>query len=206
MHSRNQIQLILFDLGNVLVELDGFPWFKHQNNKLKLDEIHQRWLALDSVRLFETGKIDEDCFFQQAFSELSLDKQDETIDSFSEKYRNWVINFYPGTRELLQELQSKFQIACLSNTNPYHIRHLKNVSNELDLFEHCFFSHEIGHIKPDPQAFWHVMKKLSIEPENILFLDDSRDNVLAAKQCGMQAAQVLGLEEVKQVLYQLMAI
>lgn len=205
MPSRKAIQLILFDLGNVLVELNGFPWFP-QAGKLQLDELHRRWLALESVRLFEKGKMDENIFFQHAFDELALEKSGETLESFSRKYKNWVINFYPEAQELLIQLKSEYRIACLSNTNAFHIRHLKEISNELHLFDHCFFSHEIGHIKPDPQAFQHVTKMLSMPPENILFLDDSIDNVNAAIQCGMQAEQVFGIKEVKQRLTSLLAI
>lgn len=218
MPSRKQAQLILFDLGNVLVELDGFPWFpetgnNQTGNKLQLDELHRRWLSLKSVRLFETGKMDENIFFQQALDELSLEKYGETLESFTRKYKNWVINFYPEARGLLAQLKSEYRIACLSNTNACHIRHLKEISNELHFFDYCFFSHEIGHVKPDPLAFHHVIKALSlssaispvIAPENILFLDDSIDNVNAAIQCGMQAEQVFGIKEVKQRLTSLLA-
>jgi len=210
LRSKQQIQLILFDLGNVLVELNGFPWFQHENSELTLDEIHRRWVSLDSIKLFETGKINEKDFFEMAFKELDLNNYRknigniENLESFEKKFRHWVINFLPGAGHLLKELKNEFQIACLSNTNTCHINHLKSISTELSLFDHCFFSHEIGFIKPDPQAFLHVSNALSIKTENIFFLDDSKDNVNIAIQCGMNAKQVFGLEEAKLALNELM--
>jgi putative hydrolase of the HAD superfamily len=192
-----QIKCILFDLGNVLVELDGFPWFQHSFPNLDLESIHKKWVKLDSVRQFETGKITQKEFFKKSLAELELD---EELEHFANRYKHWVKGFYSGSEELLKNLKKNYTVACLSNTNSCHIDHLNQTGSFLSEFDYCFFSHEIGAIKPDAEAFEHACKKLNLKSESIFFVDDSETNVKAAIKCGMKAQQVIGFHELKGVL------
>jgi glucose-1-phosphatase len=63
-----------------------------------------------------------------------------------------------------------------------------------------FSSHLTGKIKPDPEAFEHVVDMLGCEPPEVLFLDDNLPNVEAARLIGMQAQRVRGVEESRAVL------
>ena len=57
-----------------------------------------------------------------------------------------------------------------------------------------------GKIKPDEEAFQHVLATLGCEGPETLFLDDSRLNVDAAKRVGMNAFQVQGPLEAEHAL------
>jgi len=72
-----------------------------------------------------------------------------------------------------------------------------------DAFDHHFASHLIGRIKPDEDAFRYVIETLGRSATEILFLDDNKLNVEAAKRAGMKAAQVRGAEEAEKVLSEL---
>jgi putative hydrolase of the HAD superfamily len=67
-------------------------------------------------------------------------------------------------------------------------------------FDHHFVSHLTGKIKPDEEAFQHVLATLGCEGPAVLFLDDSYLNVAAAKRVGMTAFQVQGPAEAEQAL------
>ena len=67
-------------------------------------------------------------------------------------------------------------------------------------FDHHFASHLTGKIKPDEEAFCHVMATLGCQGPETLFLDDSRLNVAAAKRVGMTAFQVQGPVEAEHAL------
>lgn len=47
-------------------------------------------------------------------------------------------------------------------------------------------SAEVGYVKPEPEIFLHFFKKFNLEPEDCLFIDDSRTNVEMAERLGMQ--------------------
>lgn len=197
MHDKQKTQCIVFDLGNVLVELKGFPWFEAQDPTLSQQSIHRKWLELESVREFETGKISEPDFFKRIISELKL-KEDP--DVFAQRYRDWVAGFYPEAEALLLNLKKHYQIACLSNTNSFHIRHLNQQANTLSLFDYSFLSYEMGFIKPDPSAFQYVLNRLRLPAEKLLFVDDNLDNVYSAQKLGFNAHHVIGFESLKTTL------
>ena len=188
------IQYVLFDLGFVLVDLDGMPFV---NESLSHTEMHRQWLSLKSVRDFETGKISEQDFFSQAHQELQLD---ESLQQFVQRYLQWVRGPYPGAEHLLHQLKQNYRIGCLSNTNIAHINHLKRMGNFLELFDDRFYSYEIAAIKPDIKSYQHVLQHLNLSPEAILFIDDSEDNIQAAKNLGIQAFQAKGFAAVETVL------
>ena len=54
-----------------------------------------------------------------------------------------------------------------------------------------------GKIKPDEEAFQHVLAVLGCEGSETLFLDDSHLNVEAAKRVGMTAFRYRDLERLK---------
>ena len=53
---------------------------------------------------------------------------------------------------------------------------------------------------PDPAAFQHVVNAMSCKPSEILFLDDSRMNVDAARRVGMKAERVNGIGQIEKIL------
>ena len=55
-------------------------------------------------------------------------------------------------------------------------------------------------IKPDHDVFEHVATTLSLDPGEILFVDDNQINVDAARVFGMQVQHCVGPHEVRAVL------
>ena len=70
----------------------------------------------------------------------------------------------------------------------------------VNLFEHHFPSHLTGRIKPDREAFEQVTETLGVDPPDVLFLDDNKENVAAARTCGFAAFQVQGIAMAESVL------
>jgi putative hydrolase of the HAD superfamily len=60
-------------------------------------------------------------------------------------------------------------------------------------------SRETGLLKPDGEAFQHVIRQTRSSPERIMFFDDSQRNVDSAAT-GMVACKTVGLAEVYRVL------
>ena len=53
------------------------------------------------------------------------------------------------------------------------------------LFDPLIYSHEVGFQKPDPRIYALTCDCLEIAPENIVFVNDSAENILAAQAFGM---------------------
>ena len=54
---------------------------------------------------------------------------------------------------------------------------------------------DVFKIKPDPEGLLTAAKTLGVKPAEVLFVGDSRNDVGAARQAGMQAAYLRGGED-----------
>jgi glucose-1-phosphatase len=198
MSSAHLFDVILFDLGGVLIELAGVDrMLELCSHALSTDELWARWLASEGVRQFETGRTSADAFGAAMLHEFGLPIP---AAQFLEEFTVWPKGVFPGSFELLDQLAASYQLACLSNTNALH---WPRVCDEMGLaryFKHAFASHLVGMLKPDLEIFRHVVDQLGCPPERILFLDDNRLNVAGAATTGMVARRAAGLAEVRAAL------
>jgi HAD superfamily hydrolase (TIGR01509 family) len=194
-----RIRVVLFDVGGVLVELGGSDTLRGWlGPEVTVEQLWAMWLRSPTVRAFETGRIEPPAFATALIEELQLPIASQTfLDSFAA----WPTRAYPGALEMVASIPQTYQRALLSNSN---LLHWPRIMQHLGLgsFEHKFSSHLTGKIKPDSEAFEHVVLTLGCRPSEVLFLDDNLLNVEAARKIGMNAHQARGPEESRRVLEQ----
>ncbi|MCX7771747.1 MAG: HAD family phosphatase, partial [Clostridia bacterium] len=192
---------IVFDLGGVLVELQGFgffdPWTKNKKDEAEFGKL---WLKSPSVRLYEAGKISSTDYAQRLVREMKLTC---TAEEFHKSYKNFIKGPFEGAFGLLKELKHEYKVACLSNTNDIHWEGLLKQYPMDSYFDKLFLSYRIGLLKPDREIFVHVIDELKVSPSRILFFDDNLMNVEAARQAGIEAFRVKGPKEIKSKLREL---
>jgi putative hydrolase of the HAD superfamily len=190
--------VILFDLGGVLIELTGVPtMLAWTRGRFSESQLWDRWLSSPAVREFERGRTTPEDFGGAMVAEFGLPVSTAT---FLEEFLFWPRRLYPGTRALLRTLAERYTVASLSNISAMH---WERVCNEMELapcFDANFPSFETGYVKPDQEAFLHALESLGSPPERVLFMDDNAANVETARSLGMAAFTVAGLESVKSVL------
>jgi len=66
---------------------------------------------------------------------------------------------------------------------------LAALSEKMDwsLFDQVFASGEAGMRKPNLDVFHHVLQDIKLTPEHVAFVDDKKENVLAAETLGIKA-------------------
>jgi len=194
-----KISAILFDVGGVLIELNGLPSIaKLLDSNQSLDDIYQHWMAAPSVIAHETGKIGTDEFSQSVVKDLGLSI---TPAAFMENFVTWIVGAFPDTFTLLEAIPNTLKVAALSNTSDAHWQ-VVEATGLTDKIEHLFLSHEIGHLKPAAPAFQAAVDGLGVPAEEIIFFDDVLENVHAANAFGLNAHQVLNPSEAKAILNQ----
>jgi glucose-1-phosphatase len=195
---QNDIRVILFDVGGVLVELSGLAtllsWLGHS---VTAEQARTLWLISPTVRLFETGKMQPSAFARQMIDELGLhvDSEEFLTALYIRSQR-----IFPGAVELVRRIPRNYVRATLCNTNALQWPSLIEQRDLLGAFDHHFASHLTGKIKPDEEAFQHVLATVGCEGSQTLFLDDSELNVEAAKRAGMIAFLVQGPAEAEHAL------
>lgn len=193
-----KVTTILFDVGGVLIRLHGTP-FKLE--WLGPDSTHEHiwkfWHQSAAVLDFECGQISAEEFAQRFIKEAGLHV---SIDDFLAHFLYWPKDLFDGVHEALQELGSRYRLAALSNSNAYHWPRVVNEMRLGEVIADCISSHQLGVMKPSPEAFEMVIEKLGIPADEILFLDDLQRSVDCARELGMQAVKVTGTEGVMPTL------
>lgn len=193
-----RFDLLLFDLGGVLVENEGPARLASWLPNITSDElILDQWLTSPVVRAFERGRMKPLSFADTVVKELALPI---TSSEFLTDFAEWVTQLYPGTENLLQQLAGSYKLGCLSNTNVLHWQRMSEVMHMDTLFDYHFVSYEMGLLKPDHEVFLHVIEQTGYAPERILYFDDSQCNVDSAEAVGIVARKTLGLTEVYSAL------
>ena len=190
--NNTDIDVILFDLGGVLIELAGVEKMLEWSKGLaSTDELWRRWLQSEAVRAFETGRIDSDEFAVGVIDEFALPVAPA---EFLEAFRGWPRALFPGAHALLAELAPHYRLASVSNTNTMHWARFTGDWSLDQSFHHNFPSHQVGKLKPDAEYFEHVLDAVGAPAARVLFIDDNAINVEAAARLGLVTRRVLGVE------------
>ncbi|MCF7561700.1 HAD family phosphatase [Sabulilitoribacter multivorans] len=180
------IKTIIFDFGNVFINLDIEGAKKYALEKFGVDSFSEEMIAFNSF--YEQGLISTDEFvefYRNNFPELS---EEELIEVW-----NYILKDFPEHRlTFLKALKntSKYKLILLSNTNELHINWIKEDISFYDDFKQCFdsfyLSQEIKLRKPNQDIFEFVLNKNNLKANECLFIDDNLDNINTAKQLGFK--------------------
>ena len=191
--------MIIFDVGGVLVELVGgekmMEWTA--GRYASMPEMYHDWIMCPAVKQFERGHCSSDAFSEEIVRDLDLPVSPA---EFLEEFMKWPNGLLPGIRETLESVKQSYSIACLSNTNSAHWYSQRDTEFLNNIFDNMFLSFQMGMVKPDDEIYRETVRRLGINAEKILFLEDNRVNVEAAARCGINAELALGTEQVRDVL------
>jgi putative hydrolase of the HAD superfamily len=126
-------------------------------------------LVLDQVAP-SLSKLDRDNFFEIAY------------EHFAEP---GVWEPYPEVREVLEELQPRFQLVVISNFDG-RLRFILHHLGISKFFSHVFISSELGADKPDPEIYRRALKFFDLKPNEVLHVgDDPERDWEAASTAGL---------------------
>jgi glucose-1-phosphatase len=199
------IKNIVFDLGNVLLNLDFDASIRaFQKLGLNSEVVNKQQAYADPIFYeLETGKTTPEEFRIQVRRILNNpEATDQQIDDA------WcaMIHDIPEKRvEMLKVLAKNYDVYLFSNTNAIHIKRLHKEFREMygiefpSLFVKDFYSHEIHERKPDLNSYLKVIELSGITPAETLFVDDLEKNILGAEKAGLKTFWLKEGTEVSEV-------
>ena len=184
--ASHQGSWLIFDFGNVLIEIDPARSIEAFQTLGAQADLH---LDANFFHDFETGAITATEFRRALRSQLRWASADSSID------RAWnalLLEIPPKTLSVLRSLRAEgYRLALLSNTNPIHIDEVRRRLGPFGYgefarcFERIFYSYEMGLRKPDPAIYAAVDRELGIaNPAEVLFIDDNAANIASAAAYG----------------------
>lgn len=185
----DEIKVILFDLGRVLVDFD------HKRAAERISafcpktaiEIYNLFFESQVTVAFEAGKITPENFYLEVKNMLDLKL---SYDSFVPIW-NDIFFLSPKNRSvfrLVNSLRAHYQTAVLSNINVLHYEYVKKNFPVFGVFDKIFLSFELGAIKPDKKIYEQVIGRLQVSPQEIFYTDDRGELVESAKSLGIRGA------------------
>lgn len=191
-------RVILFDLGKVLIDFD----FSIALERLKkytccnAQEIMDFFRNSKVAQGWDKGTIREEEFYQAA-------KQTLGFSIAMEPFRQIWNEIFTVKREMVDfalSLKNRFQIGILTNTNPWHIHYIREQYSWMRELRTQIASCEVGLLKPDPEIYRLAMRRLNAVPEEIVYVDDSEENVLSAQKIGIDSFLFRDMDRLKEEL------
>lgn len=190
-HKR--LSTLIFDLGGVFIELTGVStMLEWTNGRFSVDELWDLWFTSKGVKLFETGQTNSVVFAESIIDEFRLPVNHQ---EFLLHFSSWSNILFPGTRKLLSSLKNKYTLVSLSNTNHIHWNNICDFFHIDRYFDYNFPSHLTGKLKPDIDTYEFVIQNISTPPDEMIFFDDNRTNIINATNAGITSYQVSGIDQ-----------
>jgi epoxide hydrolase-like predicted phosphatase len=184
------VTAVVFDVGGVLEVNPATGWPERWAVRLGLsaDDFAQRidrlWSGgdLGSVTLAEIERRTAD----------GLDLDDGALlELMNDAWAEYLGSLNRPLAEYFRSLRPSFRTGILSNSFVGAREREQDAYGFEDMCDAIVYSHEVGHLKPEPAAYRVVSERLGVAPADVLFLDDVQANVDGARAVGMRAITFL---------------
>jgi putative hydrolase of the HAD superfamily len=195
----NKPELIIFDLGRVLVDFDFRKVIRRLKHYTSLSEkaIRAYFYQTPLWDAFERGDLEAKEFFLRISKELKLQKL--TFDKFGPLW-NSIFTEKHDTVSILAKLRGRYRIALLSNVNIMHWDHIRQMHDFMEWFDHPIASYALGLRKPELDIYRATLHMAGVSPQKAVFIDDVESHILAARSLGIQAHQFIDARQLIQDL------
>ena len=183
------IEAIVWDIGGVLIEDVNID--KLWKNSRKSIQIRNE---------FGEGKLNTKQFISKGSKLLKKSKK-QFISNYKKIYSSF--NKINNTIKIYKNI--KLDRYIFSDTNPIREYLIKEKTRDIfNLAKKVFLSHKIKMRKGNIKSYKYIIKKIGLEPEKILFIDNSEKNILLAKKAGINAILYTNSEKLKKDLNRLL--
>ncbi|UTJ47420.1 glucose-1-phosphatase [Atlantibacter subterranea] len=183
--------LYIFDLGNVIVDIDFNRvlgvWSDY--SRVPLATLQQSFTMGEPFEKHERGEISDEEFAKLLCEsmELSLSYQ-----QFAAGWQAVFVGLRPEVIDIMQKLREQgHRVVVLSNTNRLHTTFWPTNYPEVQAAaDHVYLSQELGARKPEPAIYQKVLEAEGFPASEAVFFDDNADNIKGAQAVGIVSIHV----------------
>lgn len=181
-----KIKAVFFDMGGVMVRSSVDDISKMTGRLLRIKNFHflDSPLVKDLSRLLDRGKISEEQFWRKLFKRVNKPFDSSCLRIIPNALKK--IRIRVKMKKLVFFLKNRgIKTAVLSNThktfNQVHYR-----LGHYQIFDYLILSSEVGWRKPDKEIFYYALSLVKVKPQEVIFIDNMKENVEAAEAVGMK--------------------
>ena len=212
---KDQNKIIIFDWGGVIeshkegeysINKAIINLIKHFNSEEDENTIIARYHAQSVEDITYHIYLENDKWFQKIKYEFNLKcTTEEFYDYYIKEFDK--IEYYKDVVKYVHSLKDKCKIGILSNLGSLD---KKRLDKQVDLkqFDYVWLSFELNCRKPREKIYEIVENDCKIEPKNILFIDDSKENIEVAQKRGWHTCLATGheLDKIKEYINEIITI
>lgn len=184
------IDAVIFDIGNVLIEWQPEKFYDRRIGRQRREALFAEVPLHDEHQRVDEGVALGDVVFPLA----------ERFPHWGDEIRMWHDHWaelaapdIPRSVRLLRALKrNRVPVFTLTNFGHDNYPLSQAAFPFLREFDREYVSGRLRLIKPDPAIYAHVEADCGIAPERLLFTDDRRDNIDAARARGWQTHHFTG--------------
>jgi len=184
-YAKMTIKAVLFDIGGVLYHSVGVGPRRKWEQRLGLSKGQLAEIVFTNPVAWRAtvGQATPDEVWQEVGKHLPLSAENLAalrVDFWRDG--EWDLDLLG----FIRAIKSKTKTGTVSDAWLDARQNVKPYINA-NIFDVIVFSAEEGIKKPDPEIYQRTLSRLSVEPDEAIFVDDRLANVAGARQIGMQA-------------------
>jgi len=184
MSKKSPVRAVLFDWDNTL--LNSYPADTHAYLAMfgalgipwGVEELKTHYTP-DWYRLYRTAK-------------LPRSRWEEANRLWRCFYRRQKPALLPGARQVLRELRKEFLLAVVTSGSRARVRRQLAGFGLTGWFAALICSEDAHRRKPHPAPLRAVLRRLSLRPEECVYVGDAPEDMEMAQRAGVRAIAVLG--------------
>jgi HAD superfamily hydrolase (TIGR01509 family) len=177
------IKAIIFDMDGLLINSEPV-WFKAKRDLMK--SINLEWTHQDQI---STMGVPTQFWIDYLYKKVNGTKTKEELlhgvtDRMKNLYKNGEIELMPGAKEALVLAKENYKVGLATGSYKQLMEISLEVNNWQNIFDVILSSDDLERGKPFPDIYIEVMKRLNVEPNQSVVLEDSRDGIKAGVAAG----------------------
>lgn len=174
---------IIFDLGNVLILFDPSAYVNEFIPKEKQKEFLEVVFQTSEWKELDLGTLSYDD--AKAVFKKKLKTCDKEIDALFQDNLYNMLKPIEMNVALLDKLKDKYNLYILSNFHKDAFEAVSSGHDFFNKFDGGIVSAYHNCIKPDEKIYNLLISKYNLKPDETLFIDDMEENILKAKELGI---------------------
>lgn len=189
--------LYIFDLGNVIVDIDFNRvmgvWSDY--SRIPLANLQKNFVMGEAFHRHERGQISDEDFAAAVCQEMAMPL---SFEQFAAGWQAVFVALRPEVIAVMKQLREQgHRVVVLSNTNRLHTRFWPGEYPQIaEAADKIYLSQEMGMRKPDPEIYLKLLEAEGFSADQAIFFDDNAGNIKGAQKVGITSILVAGKETV----------